>query len=349
MDLVQRPVLDLVQISKTPRPVFSGTRPAIQQTKYFNIMKRNVLRKLPSGETINVQPFHISIKGMEKAILCRDNEDYGVMVKYIAVCAHRKNVIVIIYAVVSNHGHVAVLAKSYQEACEYGEELKRNYAQWFQTKYLEKQILRGVDVQAILLDSDWYVRNALAYIPRNALDNGYPIDKYKWSGFRAMFSNKNQPVNGIPVCKFTRREQDRIMHTREDLKNVHWLVDSDGDLIPESFCDIEYLEQVFNNDPAFWLKTIGSLNPAEMEEKLVNGPRRLLPDSEFYKVAAEVVQRWYSQDLATLSLEKKLRVLPFIWRTRKTTVRQMARTFGLSREEIQDAVKAPGSSISQQK
>ena len=312
-------------------------------------MKRNVLRKLPSGETVNVQPFHISIKGMEKAILCRDNEDYGVMVKYIAVCAHRKNVIVIIYAVVSNHGHVAVLAKSYQEACEYGEELKRNYAQWFQTKYLEKQILRGVDVQAILLDSDWYVRNALAYIPRNALDNGYPIDKYKWSGFRAMFSNKNQSVNGIPVCKFTRREQDRIMHTREDLKNVHWHVDSDGDLIPESFCDIEYLEQVFNNDPAFWLKTIGSLNPAEMEEKLVNGPRRLLPDSEFYKVAAEVVQRWYSQDLATLSLEKKLRVLPFIWRTRKTTVRQMARTFGLSREEIQDAVKAPGSSISQQK
>lgn len=114
------------------------------------------------------------------------------------------------------------------------------------------------------------------------------------------------------------------MHTREDLKNVHWLVDSDGDLIPESFCVIEYLEQVFNNDPAFWLKTIGSLNPAEMEEKLVNGPRRLLPDSEFYKVAAEAVQRWYSQDLATLSLEKKLRVLPFIWRTRKTTVRQMA-------------------------
>ncbi len=308
-------------------------------------MKRVVTRTLPSGETTSVQPYHISIKGLEKAILCRDEEDYGVLVKYMAVCALRKNVIIIIYVGVSNHGHVAVLSKSYQDAFDYAQELKRNYAQWFQTKYLEKQILKGVDVQAVLLDSDWYVRNALAYIPRNALDNGSPVDKYKWSGFRAMFADKTQAVKGTPVCKLSRREQDRIMHTRENLKDVPWLIDPDGNLIPESFCDIEYLEQVFNHDPAFWLKSIGALNPAEMEEKLVEVPRRLLPDSEFYKVVAETVQRWYSQDLATLSREKKLRILPFIWRTRKTTVRQLSRTFGMSREEVQSALKNPGNPL----
>lgn len=302
-------------------------------------MQRIVQRKLPNGETKSVQPFHISMKGLKKAILCRDNEDYGVMVKYIAVCAHRKNVIVIIYGVVSNHCHVAVLAASYLDACDFADELKRNYAQWFQTKYLEKQILKDVDVQALVLDSDWYVRNALAYIPHNALDNGAPVDKYKWTGYSAMFADKSKPPKGLPVSKFTRREQDRIMHTRETLKGVFWLVDNDGDLIPETFCDVNYLEQVFNHDQAFWLKTIGSLNPAEMEEKLVDAPRQMLPDSEFYKVVADITQRWFSADLAQLPAEKKLRIIPYIWRTRKTTVNQLARVFGLERETIRKAVK----------
>ena len=300
-------------------------------------MKRIVIRTLPSGETTNVQPYHISMKGLEKAILCRDEEDYGVMVKYIAVCAHRKNVIIIIYAVVSNHAHIAVLAKSYQEAYAYAEELKRVYAQWIQIKYKEKRLLRDCDVQALLLDSDWYVRNALAYIPRNAADNGSSIDGYRWSGYRAMFADKK--TTGLPVSKFTRREQDRIMHSREDLKDVSWEIDGYGELIPESFCDTEYLEQVFNNDQAFWLKTIGGVNQAEMEEKLVEAPRRMLPDSEFYKVVADIVERWFKVDIGQLTIEKKKHLIPFLWRSHKTTVNQLARVIGLERDDIEKAIK----------
>ncbi len=146
-------------------------------------------------------------------------------------------------------------------------------------------------------------------------------------------------TKGLPVCKFTRREQDRIMHSREVLKDVSWEVDGYGELIPESFCDTEYLEQVFNNDQAFWLKTIGGVNQAEMEESLVEAPRRMLPDSEFYKVLADIVDRWFKTDISQLPLEKKLRVLPYIWRTRKTTVNQLARVLGISREEVKKALK----------
>lgn len=310
-------------------------------------MKRIVSRELPSGEIRAVRPFHITMKGLKQTILCRDNEDYGVMVKYIAVCAHRKNVIVIIYAVVSNHCHVAILAADYQDAIRFADEIKRNYAQWFQTKYFEKQILKNTDVQAISLDSEWYVRNALAYIPRNALDNGESVGTYKWSGYRAMFTPSSKKTEGLPVCTFTRREQDRVMHTREPLKKTHWLVDSEGDLIPSTFCDVAYLEQVFNHDQVFWLKTIGSLNPAEMEEKLVHAPRTLLPDSEFYKVVTDIVQRWYGPESghnqpvsgpAKLAREKKIRLLPYLWRTRKTTFRQLARVLNLDLESVKTAL-----------
>ena len=306
-------------------------------------MNRIVNRTLPDGTFSRVQPFHVSLKGLEKTVLCRDDEDYDVMVKYTAICAKRKNVIVIIYAVVSNHSHEAVLARNQMDADAYGEELKRMYSMWFSHKYKEEGILQKVDAKAIALENDWHVRNAFAYIPNNSLDNGCPVHEYRWSGFRAMFrhsedSEKWKP--GIkPVARLTKREREALMHTGDSLKKVNWMLDEDGYLAPESFCDTEYLEQVFNNDQAFWLKTIGGVNQAEMEEKLVEAPRRMLPDSEFYKVVADTVQHWFKTDLAQLPTEKKLRIIPFLWRSRKTTVNQLARVFGMQRDDVKKALK----------
>ena len=296
-------------------------------------MKRIVTRILPSGDYRPVHPFHVCIKGAETAVHCRDNEDYDVYVKYIALYARRKNVLVIIYAVVSNHSHVAVLAAKQADADAFAQELKKMYSQWFQAKYHEAKILHRVEAQAILLDNDWYVRNALAYIPRNALDNKCSVQDYPWSGFQAMFRRGPAP-EGRKVATLTKRETGNLLHTRDSLKNVAWQLDEISRLIPDSFCDTAYLEQAFNDDPAFWFKTIGSVNPAEMEEKLVEGPRRMLPDSDFQKIVADTVQRWFSQELATLPREKKIRIIPYLWRTRKTSVSQLARVMGMNKEEI---------------
>jgi len=290
----------------------------------------------------NVQPFHVSIKGLENAILCRDDDDYDAMVKYIAICALRKNVIIIIYAVVSNHCHEAVLARSQSEADAFGEELKRVYSMWFSRKYREENILQKVDSKSIALENDWHVRNALAYIPNNSLDNLCPVHEYRWSAYRAMFRHHQEMWKpGIkPVALLSKREKESILHTGERVNDVRWKLDEDNMLAPESFCDVEYLEQAFNNDQAFWLKTIGTLNPAEMEEKLVNAPRTMLPDSELFKEVADVCQRWFSVDIDQLPVEKKLRLLPYIWRRRKTTVNQLARVLSLERQVVEKAVKA---------
>ncbi len=38
-------------------------------------MQRVVKRTLPGGKTAYVSPFHLSMQGMEKLILCRDDQD----------------------------------------------------------------------------------------------------------------------------------------------------------------------------------------------------------------------------------------------------------------------------------
>ncbi len=308
-------------------------------------MKRIVTRRLPDGSIRLVQPYHVSMEGLEKQILCMDDEDYDAFVKILCVCANRKNVIIIVYAVVSNHCHAAVLAVSQTEADAFGEEIKRMYSMWFSRKYGGKGILRKTDVQAISLDTDWYVRNALAYILRNALDNGCNVSEYPWSAFSAMFSKGFPQVSGFrKVSSMTKKERRGVMHTGDKLEGISWLVDDRGHLIPRSICDYNYLEQVFENDQAFFLKTIGGQNAAEMKYKLVDSPRKRLTDNEFVKKAEETSLRWFSCPISEISIERKIRLIPFLFRTNKTTVPQIARTFGLGRDEVLSILGRSGGS-----
>lgn len=276
-------------------------------------MKRIVSRMLPDGSIRNVQPYHVCLEGLESAVICRDDDDYDALVKVIAVASRRKNVLVVIYTVVSNHSHVMVLASCQEDADACGEEMKRMISMWISRRYGERKIL----------------------------------NEYPWSGYRAMFRREKTDCpaarKGPPwrVREMTRREQRAYFHTGDDLSGVPWLMDADGHLLPESFCDAEYLEQAFQHDQAFFIRTIGTLNPAELREKLVDGPRTFRPDSDVVQDAGELARRWFNQGLASLSRLQKIRLIPYFRRTRKTTTAQLARVFGMKREEI-EAILHPG-------
>lgn len=298
-------------------------------------MNRTVLRQMPDGSVRYAQPYHVSMEGQKTVVLCRDDEDYDAMVKIISVCARRKNVIVIIYAVVSNHSHVAILAICQEDADAFSEEIKKMYSMWFSRKYGRTGIMRTVDVKALLLDNDWYTRNALAYVPRNALDNGCNVDEYPWSGYKAMFSTAPYASpSARKIADMTKIERRDVMHTGDKLTDVRWLVDDNGRLIPKSICDFEYLEQAFEHDQAYFLRTIGGQNSAEMRHKLVEAPRHMLTDNEFLKIAEETSQRWFSSPIDQISFDRKIRLIPYLFRTVKTTVPQLSRSFGLPREEV---------------
>ena len=295
-------------------------------------MERSVVRKLPDGTSKRVEPYHVCLKGLEKAVLCRDEQDYDVMVKTLAVCAWRNNVIIITYSAVSNHTHTAVLAAKWEDAQAFGEDSKKVYSMYFQRKYGEEGILRRVKVKALWLDNPFYLRNTLAYIPRNALDNGGDIVSYPWSGHLAMF-RQDRP-NGMPVSALTKRERRTLLHTGDSMKGVPWLLDGKGRLVPYSICDHNYLKQAFNDDQAYYLKTIGGVNVAEMRYLLEEKPFVMQSDIEFYKTVNEICGRWFNADLSALSLERKIRILPYVYRTMKTSIPQLARTFGLDRARI---------------
>ena len=299
--------------------------------------ERNPIRTLPDGTVSKVYPFHISMEGLETCILCRDDADYDVFVKIFHTCSVRKNVIIIIYAVVSNHGHAVVLAESQDSADGYGDEIKRMYSMYFNRKYGERSALKHVDTKAIWLNNDWYLRNSIAYDIRNAMDNGaQSVQTYRWTGYRGAFCNGSvhDGIKVKKVCELTKRERRSIMHTDDDLSMVKWLVNESGELEPASTIDWEYLENAFYGDQAYFMKLIGNINTAEMTCNLVMNPRRRLSDSDFITEVNSISQRWFSAEVSSLSIEKKARLIQYVSHCFMTGIPQISRTFGLDRSII---------------
>lgn len=295
---------------------------------------RITARVMPDGTVAMVSPFHVSMEGMEKVILCRDGEDHDVAVKYLFLCARRKNNLVVDYVVMSNHAHAVVLAEREETARQFANEYKRCYAQYFRWKYKSPRILRHTSVAVLYLDSDGYLRNALAYIPRNVLDIVPKIEQYRWTGYRAMFRPKDRTAGIRPVCRLSRREKESILHTHDDLKDVPWFLDKDNGLEPGTCCETEYLEGAFRNDPGFYLRMLGTVNRAEMDIKLIEDPRHWKTDQEIWTVARQMSQKWFCQEIQNLTMDQKARIIPYIYHTQKTHVAQLARCFHLERTVV---------------
>ena len=113
-------------------------------------------------------------------------------------------------------------------------------------------------------------------------------------------------------------------------------------LEPASACDHEYLESAFGYDQAYFLKTIGTVNMAEMHQKLVDNPRQRQNDTEMLKTIESIAQGWFKCGLLDLPLEKKARLLPYIYRSFRTSIAQLARCFGLDPDKVARMVGKPG-------
>ncbi len=291
------------------------------------------IRRLPDGEESFVFPFHMSLEGLEKCVICRDDADCDTMVKSLCVCAYRKNVVIIIYAVASNHAHAAVLARNREDALAFGHEVKRNYSSKFKNRYGECKVLRHTSVDVRCVYDMKYLRNVLAYIPKNAFDNGaVNLNEYKWTGFRAMFNGEKPGL--IRVAALTKREREAIMRTGDDLSGVPWMLNAENELEPWSFCDTKYLEDAYNRDQSFYFRLLGTVSMAEMTQKTQIAPREMKTDSAFCKDMEELAIEWYGKGLGELGSEKKARLMQHANRVMRTSVSQLSRVFGIDRKTV---------------
>lgn len=300
-------------------------------------MDENLLvrRTFPDGQTKTVMPFHISLEGLESFVICRDDEDYDVMVKNIFLSARRHHVIVIIYCVLSNHAHISVLAEFLSQAKAFANELKKVQSMWISKKYHENKSLRRKEALTTEIHTVRYARNVMAYVVRNAMDNGCKnFSEYKWSGYRGCFCcGKTDHAFGA-VKDLSSRQIETIMHSGDNLSDVTWILNERMELEPASTCDWNYLEMLFNHDQSFFLNAIGRVNMAQMNYYLTVKQNIKMNDSEFIRTARDYSMAWYGTDFSSMSLNMKARFIGYLDKKCHLSVPQVARCFGMEREVV---------------
>lgn len=294
------------------------------------------------GRLRKLYPFHISLEGMESVLLCRDDEDYDHLQKSFYLSAWKMGCRVVSEIAMSNHGHVALLSSGIEQARRVGELIKKRHSQYISWKYGDSKLLKRSDICVKYLDTDWYVRNALAYIPRNAVGTGGRVEDYRWSSYRGMFVAGRCPSGIRRVADLSSRERERLFHSHEDLTGVPWVLNADGNLEPVSACDFQYLESAFNHDQAFYLKTIGSVNEAEMRQMLVLNGREKQADVEMQAIISRLAEKWYGKTILELSPEQKAHLLPYLYRCYRTTIPQLARCLRMPRDLVADLIPKRG-------
>ena len=295
--------------------------------------QRVVQRKLPDGTVTKVYPFHISMEGMESVLICRDDEDYDHLQKSFYLGGYINNILIVSDIEMSTHGHLAVLAKNWEAASQTGEYVKKRHSQFLSHKYGDRKLLARTRLSIQYLDSDRYVRNALAYIPRNAADTGMRIEDYRWSSYRAMFV-QGRCTGMRCVSALSKQEKRDCFHTHLNLDNVPWMLDAEGYLDPVSACDYQYVEDAFMGDQAFYLRMIGNVNMAEMRQKLVKNAHLWQADSAFLVTVASVAADWYHKDIQELLPEQKKRLITYLYRCFRTSVAQLSRCIRMSRDDV---------------
>jgi len=304
--------------------------------------QRIVTRTLPDGSTAKTFPFHLSLEGLESNLLCRDEEDYDIVEKYMYISAWESNALVVSQIVMSNHGHQCLLAPSLEHVLRLSNSLKQRCSMHIARKYGESSVLIRTSADVQLLDSDWYVRNVLAYIPRNVVELGIRPEDYRWCNYRALFVNGKCADGVRKVSALNRREKETLLHTHADLSRVPWMLDRDGHLVPVTCCEWRYAQEAFGNDQAFFLKTIGTVNCAEMEQKLVINHRERRPDSAFLLTVEDLADRWFQKKPFELTPEQKTRLVPYLHHCYRTSVPQLARCLRMKRNEVERIIGGKG-------
>lgn len=278
--------------------------------------------------------FHVCTDGASNGIVYSCDRDFRQAVKASAIAAYKNRVQIIAYCHMSTHSHFAISCTDAERARCFINDFKRDYARYvFNTAGVIK-IYRRIHSEPIEI-TDWkYMRNCISYILLNPVSAGIAKspEEYRWSSFNTYFNDKARPCGGQDVAGLGKRALRKIFHSHSDLKESGFLVDSNNNLIPESFVNYRFVEDLFVNKTVFF-RCLALTNSLEEEEKYV-GRNIRYSDTELFAEAMDLSEKIFGKNLNNLTHAEKKSLLVPLARKTKVGPKRLARILRLNQAEI---------------
>ncbi|MCM1503185.1 MAG: hypothetical protein NC115_11060 [Bacteroidales bacterium] len=301
----------------------------------------NLPEDIGSTDEKRIKVFHITAKGLNQSLLYFDEEDFHRIINLSAICSIAHNVEIIAYAHMSNHSHYIVIGDSIDDAERFMRCTKRTYSQFCQKKRGINKIQRrsGTTVKEI---SDFaYLRNCIAYVLRNPVEAKIVrhAEQYPWSSYNCYFNrNAGTQTSYSTVRDYRKKELQHILGTHMDISRSNLKIDSDGNIVPESFVATTLVESMFGHSRENLLRQIMKVNYYNLEYELTYGKELGANDMKLIADAQKLATGWFNKELSSLAVEEKIRFIGVLHNKHHASPGQICRILNLPPKLIKQII-----------
>ena len=274
----------------------------------------------------------ITTAHLEDGLWFLEKEDFHTGMNYVAIQASRSNVIVLAFILMSNHLHF-ILYGSWEDVQDFINGLKSRYAKYFYNKYGQRELLRRneVDYREVSAE-DESLERAIAYVQMNCVAANicmYP-HQYPW-GTGNSFFNPSQG-EGRRLGDLSKRSRIRLFHSESVELPKNWIICRDGYILPESFVNVKYVEELFRT-PKRMNYFLTNSSKARQRLDTAEESRPAFRDQTILGALPDLYRSLFQKSrFEDLSEDQKVEALRQIRFRFCSNVNQIARVTGLSYE-----------------
>lgn len=281
----------------------------------------------------NIRFFHTCTDGINNGVIFFCDEDYHTANKICAICAYKAGVDILCYAHMNTHSHFVICCESEDKAYAFINDFKRDYSHYLSRTRSEFKALKKIDCIPKEVTDRFYLMNCIAYVLLNpvAAHMVNYAEKYRWSSIETYFSNDS--AISIPVCKLGTIKVRNILHTRADLSGSRICIDEDGHVIPSSFVNHRFVEQLFGSRQGLF-RSLHFTDSVKEEERYA--PVKVSYSyTELVAEAINLAETLYGKrQLSFLTKEEKHGLISPLRKKTKATSRMIEKVLRLKRNEV---------------
>lgn len=269
--------------------------------------------------------FHVYSDGTRVEVLFETEDDCVFGMNLLAVVAFQCGLTILCLEIMKTHFHI-ILKGNPASIQKFKGEVKRRLTKYFRQTGRSEIANTEICIEADPITTEDELRAKIIYVFRNCTEAGFQLmpEDYAWGPGHAFFHKKT--VNYKRVSSLSYREQCRVFHTRVRLPG-HWEFDYRGLLIPASYMDLDYFQQIFPSTHLYFaFLNVRKRDLAQME---ADDARPFLERKDEDALRKEIgrYSKWqYGVPVNRLPESERVSVAVKMWADRKTySVKQLAR------------------------
>lgn len=277
--------------------------------------------------------FHLYSSPIDSQIIITNAFSRDLSITYMAVAAHETDVVVLAYAVMSNHFHF--ILKGSHEQCQAFFARFRNLLDVYLSRTEKITLFKTAVAGRTEITSLKQFRNEVAYVLRNPYVARTDINPIlcEWTSAPLYFNPKLEQ-KGKPFAELTTREK-RVIFRSENLSVPDdWRI-VDSHVNPASFVDYRLVESLFAHARQY-INTLLKNVEAQVEIAISHNEAPVIPDEELLPKVLKLCHELFHQE-GTRALQdyQKKQLAREIRNRYHASVSQLTRHVGLTLRELQ--------------